>query len=1800
MKYFITLFFIINSLNNWGQCTEDNLVEWSTIFPEDPSMVGNMDFAFGSYSGSNTFQVYVSKGYYTHGALVDTRCQISSVFLDVDDSCCLVSSPLFEADSVPVDGAVEFVDLNNDGQLDLLIAGIYPGSYDGGDINYWYLAIDVYINEERILKIRKPGIDFSTCGIGDFDDDGDYDFHVNGNIYENNFPAFQFNGKHKDQYMNTVWSDDYPKSINCELNGDPTGKDRVTEHFICYDSDINSQPPSMPTAPSVNLNGDGYAYLTWGQAYDSDTPDSLIHYNVFLGTEPLISDKITTHSLTNGNRTVLTIGNAGYNTQKRIKIEDDIIYYWGVQAIDEKNNTSTFLEADSFIRKSANYEFIGEFHENIGGDANVLFDGYGNPHSYYGGWWKSDVWYWPLSNFGLYGFGDISIEFNDFDNDHIMDMVSIADDGDNYRIYVGESRYNPNLDISNSYAIPSPTTNNGSFKAISTFDIDNDGDIDLYCSPNIYLNQGNRNFIIIDTLDLADCSVAGDLDNDSDIDLVLNSGVIYENVNGHFIKHFEYAKLQFGDIDLGDYDNDGDLDILAVGDSLETPYSLVLRNNGNLNFETMGYDIYDVGKGHIYSPWGGSIPGKSYCRWADYNNDGLLDIFISGSGNQNNSFFGIYENNGINGFILKFQSIADYNLAPFIIGDFYDWDGDLDLIVFGSEGKAYKNTANVSVNYPGTPENLVNYIEGSTVYLTWDKTIHSNEVDEGLTYNLRVGSSSGGVDIISPLSSYSIGQERNVVDIGAQGTNSSWKLRNLEPGTYYWAVQAINHSYRAGGWSEEGVFTIPEVSANFDADTVCEGLQTSFQDLSITSLDSITSWKWFFGDGDSSTLKNPKHVYPDGGIYSVTLITAVDSISHSFTKQVKVYHAPIANFSTSMVCHGKKTIFTDLSITDSLTVDSYLWDFGFENYSNTTQGGTEFTYPHAGEYTTSLTILSAEGCVSIDTMVTTVAAYPDLTLSLNEGDMPGFCTGDSASLLTDHVPEYAYQWLLNDQNISATNSQLTVKNTGVYSIQVTNPLANCIDTTNAITIQVHNNPDQPVISTSEVSGVICEGDSIVLSVPEVEEIIYNWKYENGGSMFVNTPLLTVKESGQFFVEITDTNNCTALSTDTVSVTVNSLPTNTLINREGNLNFCEGDSSLLFVEYVIGCTYQWFSNGGLLTGETSNELIVSTSGEYSIEVTNSEECTTNSTNNVPIQVYLAPEAPGIDTEDSISICIGDSAHLTANYINGLTYSWQRNNIPDYATTSDVYVKNSGLFKLLVTSVNGCSSFSNDSVVVKTLEQPEPFTIELDGIKTFCQGKKASLNVNHVIANGYQWYLDDEKIPGAIGKEIEVEEQGDYSVIVSNLSNCATKSTKPVHITVYPKPQTPQIIPQGKTEFCEGETVVLSSNITDKYHYWITFNNATIEDEKDYSASNTGYYRTFIKNEFNCYSDTSESVFVQVKDLPDKPEITSYPSKDFCSGDTISLVINHRQDSLTYYWYNRNGFYADVIQDSLKLSDKGSFCVRAVNSQNCISVSDSIVTQKMDLPDIPELSEVEDSYCPGERIPIQVLNYIDGYSYQWLRNGNKISSAIGDSIYRILDEAEYSVKVINGQCEKLSESRKINLKSELQTPELLVYGPVVWYFGCSNDSAKTYKWYYNNELVAGNNDYIYVANKKHGQYYVKVTGNDDCVVQSKAITIPTSDYKSGNELLLDESVTIWPNPNNGAFNLSIESSYLGNIHISLISGDGKIIKKENINKRDMLLEHNLSFDDLACGIYYLSVRVGDNTAIEKLIIDYSNKE
>lgn len=153
----------------------------------------------------------------------------------------------------------------------------------------------------------------------------------------------------------------------------------------------------------------------------------------------------------------------------------------------------------------------------------------------------------------------------------------------------------------------------------------------------------------------------------------------------------------------------------------------------------------------------------------------------------------------------------------------------------------------------------------------------------------------------------------------------------------------------------------------------CAGQAIQFSDASTTPEGTIVQWEWDFGDGQTSTLRNPQHAYAAAGNYLVQLkvktnlgcekISAIDT--------VLVSALPLVNFQVPDFCLSDiSATFTNLSTSaDGSTANlSYLWNFGdaanatLSNPNTSTLRDATHAYLSAGDYSISLTVTTAEGC----------------------------------------------------------------------------------------------------------------------------------------------------------------------------------------------------------------------------------------------------------------------------------------------------------------------------------------------------------------------------------------------------------------------------------------------------------------------------------------------------------------------------------------------------------------------------------------------------------------------------------------------------------------------------------------------------------------------------------------------------------------------------------------------------------------------------------------------------------------------
>lgn len=225
-------------------------------------------------------------------------------------------------------------------------------------------------------------------------------------------------------------------------------------------------------------------------------------------------------------------------------------------------------------------------------------------------------------------------------------------------------------------------------------DIDNDGDLDLLVSglaPNrqtrLYTNNGSGEFTEVADTPFPNASetvsIFEDLDDDGDLDLFFSgagSGVegfvhIYLNDGtGNFILQPNNGLPLYRDsgAKLGDLDGDGDADLLICVKDLEGNFIAdVHMNIGNGNFMASGNtDITPVQFGKI--------------AFLDAENDGDLDVIITGEQEDETSLTALYLNDGDGSFTQDSNSSFVQMTAADVDAVDTDNDGDMDLLLSGS------------------------------------------------------------------------------------------------------------------------------------------------------------------------------------------------------------------------------------------------------------------------------------------------------------------------------------------------------------------------------------------------------------------------------------------------------------------------------------------------------------------------------------------------------------------------------------------------------------------------------------------------------------------------------------------------------------------------------------------------------------------------------------------------------------------------------------------------------------------------------------------------------------------------------------------------------------------------------------------------------------------------------------------------------------------------------------------------------------------------------------------------------------
>jgi PKD repeat protein len=524
---------------------------------------------------------------------------------------------------------------------------------------------------------------------------------------------------------------------------------------------------------------------------------------------------------------------------------------------------------------------------------------------------------------------------------------------------------------------------------------------------------------------------------------------------------------------------------------------------------------------------------------------------------------------------------------------------------------------------------------------------------------------------------------------------------NFDDGTFS-TLESPRHFYTSPGIyrpsliliSESGCFDTSSIGlainatpgASFTAASVCSGNPVSFTNNSSINGGSITAYNWDFGDGNTSTQKEPQHLYAGPGKYDVRLIVTGDKGCEDTTiKSVTVFERAKPSFSVSNTCRSDSAVFHNTTTISSSDTLSYHWDFGDGNSSNL--AAPSHLYGLSGNFKVVLTATTSQGCS--DTVSKLIRVFPSVKADFNNSIG---CLKDSLRFTNTSNSKAGIKssvWLFGDGNFSLLPNPAHLYATpGSYRVMLTVTTPDgCMDTVSKL-IAVAAPPQAAfVVSTPDCNNKTVQFSDA--SVSNGDSLKYTWDFGDGMTSGDASPAHLFDSAGSYRVKlkVSAGSGCP----DTISHLI-------VINKAPQANFtaadvCIGDSMAFINQTNVNgstITYHWDFGDGAISGRRLPFHIYSAAGSYAAVLTAASAAGCTDTFRRIVNVQPTPSAAFTFSR------MQDTVIFRPTDLSQHSYFW---NFGDGRTSTDKIAHHlfapgtSATVSLLVTNVLGCQDSSS---------------------------------------------------------------------------------------------------------------------------------------------------------------------------------------------------------------------------------------------------------------------------------------------------------------------------------------------------------------------------------------------------------------------------------------------------------------------------------------------------------------------------
>jgi PKD repeat protein len=964
-------------------------------------------------------------------------------------------------------------------------------------------------------------------------------------------------------------------------------------------------------------------------------------------------------------------------------------------------------------------------------------------------------------------------------------------------------------------------------------------------------------------------------------------------------------------------------------------------------------------------------------------------------------------------------------------------------------------------------------------------------------------------------------------DLGNDGLvestdSTSYTFMPLTPGAYKISLKVTNFVCIDTMIGHIQVFPKPDNSISvFGNTTFCPG---SFSVLAANAGVGY-QYNWLKNGNLINNANASFYQANDSGDYRAVVKNIYNCTDTTSTISLGIYDLPQATISlsgSSSICSGDS-----VQLTSPLQAGiDYQWYFNGDTIQNANLN--TIWVKATGDYKVKIT--NSNGCTDISS-AQSIVVNPVPTATIQAGGNTVFCSGQNVVLYGSNGIGYSYQWMKNGALLNgATTSFISATQSGNYIVKITNAY-NCADTSDAT--QITSNPSPVATVNLFGSNTICQGDTVSLHGPSDVSLSYQWNSYGTPISGATDSVISVNQTGNYTLVATNSNNCSTTSLGTV-ITVNPVPGASILPL-GSTSFCDGDSVLLQANAGSGLSYNWFKSGNPISAANGSQFTADTNGTYTVEVTNSFNCSTES-QAISVTSFPIPSAnfylPATNcASDTITVQYLGSASSSAFYnwnFGGGTIIGGNGQGPYQIVFNQAGIKSLSLS----VSENGCIS-TPSSQNTNILSVPSFITAPITSV---CQGDSVLLTANSGSTYTYQWFQGGLAIANETQASIVVMNSGSYQVKVTNSQLGCTKLSMAVpvqvnttdfnlafasSITNFTQPpfsiaitnQTPNLNNYNFLwELGDGNTSSFF-NPLHTYQY-----NGTYTVKLYAENVSTGCKDTLIKaNYISCTGGSSNPCNIIASINPTGPAT-------ICKGDSILLQAS-AGTGYTYQWFHNNTMIVGATNQNYTAKNVGNYRI-VVSDNQCSQTSPAFVLNQY--PSIQPVIQSTGIIQPCTTDSMQLSLLVNYNQYNWN------TGATTSSIY-VKQTGYYQVAVSDNFGCNLTSQPFVVSSSYLNPPSICIVGVdsanhnrLVW--ERQNNALIDSFYVYKEGFITGQYDKIGALDFDTTSLFVDINSNP--AIKAYKYKIAAVDTCGGVSLLSDLHKTIHLTINaglNGSWNL-----------------------------------------------------------------------